>query len=173
MTIETRHVGILAEHHYHDLELHYPRLRLKEAGVRVSVLGTGSAKEYSGKYGYPVQVHAAASEMEERDLHGLIIPGGWAPDRLRTDSGVLNLVKAIYQSSKPVGCICHGGWVLASAGLVAGKRLTCYHAIKDDMVHAGAIYLDREVVQDENLVTSRQPDDLPAFMKTFLALLLP
>jgi len=173
MSAETRHVGILAEHLYHDLEVHYPRLRLAEAGVRVSVIGTGSAPQYEGKYGFPVRVDTVASDVAADVLDGLIIPGGWAPDRLRTDPGVLRLVRDLFAAGKPVGCICHGGWVLSSAGVVSGRRLTCYHAIRDDMVHAGAIYVDQEVVQDGNLVTSRQPDDLPAFMQTFLRLVFP
>lgn len=165
-----KRIVILVEHHFQDLELHYPRLRLIEAGHEVSVVGTG-AKEYQGKYGYPARADRAASEVHAAGVDGLVIPGGWAPDRLRLSQPVLSLVRAIFEQGKPVACICHGGWVLASAGVLKGKKITCYEAIRDDMENAGALVVDEEVVVDGNLITSRKPDDLPAFMRSFLSAL--
>jgi protease I len=104
------------------------------------------------------------------ELDGLVIPGGWAPDRLRTSQPVLELVKAMNAARKPIACICHGGWVLSSAGILEGRNMTGFPAIRDDMIYAGANWNDSEVVVDGNLVTSRRPDDLPAFMRAFLQL---
>jgi protease I len=160
-------IAILAENDYQDQELWVPLYRFREAGYRTVVVGP-KREVYTSKYGYPVQTEAVAAEVRAEELVAVIIPGGWAPDRLRQDDGVLKLVQAVFEQGKVVAAICHGGWVLTSAGVARGRQVTCYEAIRDDMVHAGAEYLDREVVRDGNLITSRKPDDLPAFCATIL-----
>ena len=160
-------IAILVENNYQDQEVWYPYYRMKEAGFDVVVAGP-KAGQYTSKFGYPIQAEAPASEVNANELVGVIIPGGWAPDKLRMDTGVLSLVGALSDAGKVVASICHGGWVLASADVVRGKKLTCYAAIKDDMVNAGAEFIDKEVVRDGNLITSRKPDDLPAFCREIL-----
>lgn len=171
MSIAGKKVGIFVEHHYQDLEVWYPVLRLREAGARVYLIGTGSAPEYVGKYGYPCKVDKTADKVKAAGLDGLVIPGGWAPDKLRIHDSVLELVREVNRAKKPIACICHGGWVLVSANVLRGRKVTSYVAIRDDMVNAGAKWVDEEVVVDKNLVTSRKPEDLPVFMRNFIELL--
>jgi protease I len=163
----SRLVGVLVENDYQDMEVWVPVYRLREAGYRVDLIGP-RAGEYLSKHGYPAEATGVASAVDPGDLAGIVIPGGWAPDRLRQDDGVLRLVQGVFERGAVVAAICHGGWVLASAGVARGKRVTCYRAIRDDMVHAGAEYLDAEVVRDDNLITSRTPDDIPAFCAAIL-----
>lgn len=170
MSLVGKRIVVLVEHHYQDLEVWYPILRLREAGCKVQVVGTG-APEYVGKYGYPVKVDKNADKVRSAGVDGLVIPGGWAPDKLRLSEHVLQLVREMNRAKKPIACICHGGWVLVSAGVLRGRKVTSYAAIRDDMVNAGAKWVDEEVVTDKNLVTSRKPDDLPAFMLKFMELL--
>ena len=158
---------ILAEDHYEDLELWYPKLRLTEAGMAVTVAGTGE-KTYKGKNGYPVEVNGNIQDYKAKDFDAVVIPGGFAPDKLRRYKEVLDFVRDMNSSKKVVAAICHAGWVLASAGIAKGKKLTCFSAIKDDLVNAGAMYVDSEVVVDGNLITSRKPADLPAFCREIL-----
>jgi deglycase len=160
-------IVVLVENDYQDMEVWYPLYRLREEGHEIVVAGPRPGP-YASKHGYPIRADVAAAEVKAEDLAGLVIPGGWAPDRLRMDAGVLKLVRDAFKSGCVVAAICHAGWVLASAGVVKGKRLTSYQAIKDDMVHAGAEWVDQEVVRDGNLITSRKPDDLPAFCREIL-----
>ena len=169
MSLTGKRVAVLAEDLYEDLELWYPRLRMREAGAEVQVIGTGSARTYTSKHGYPVTVDAAADEVRAADFDAVIVPGGFAPDRLRRYPAVLTLVRQAFEQGKVVATICHGGWGPVSAGMLEGRKATCVSAIKDDIVNAGATYLDQEVVQDGNLITSRVPDDLPAFCRTIIA----
>ncbi|MCC6476520.1 type 1 glutamine amidotransferase [bacterium] len=162
--------AILVEHHYQDLEVWYPALRLREAGAKVQFIGTGSAPDYVGKYGYPLKVDKSADKVRAANFDGLVIPGGWAPDKLRMSESVLDLVREMNRQKKPIACICHAGWVLASAGILRGRRVTSFRAIRDDLVNAGAKWVDQEVVVDKNLLTSRMPEDLPVFMQEFIAL---
>lgn len=168
---DERKVAVLVEADYQDLEVWYPLLRLREEGYRAVSIGTGTSATYKGKYGYSITVDAAIDRVRSEDYVGVVIPGGWAPDRLRLSEPVLAFVREIDVAGKVVAAICHAGWVLASADIVKGKRLTSYKAIRDDLVHAGALWSDQEVVIDGNLVTSRTPDDLPAFMRATLRLL--
>ena len=170
MPAKSKCIAILVEDLYQDLEVWYPYYRLKEAGVDVKLVGTGK-KEYKGKYGYPISVEVSADQVRAKDFDGIIVPGGYAPDMLRRYAAVNQLVKEIDRQGKVVGAICHAGWVLCSAGILRGRTVTCFSAIKDDVVNAGAKFMDREVVRDRNLVTSRKPDDLPVFMATFLKVL--
>ncbi|HIG97995.1 TPA: type 1 glutamine amidotransferase [Candidatus Woesearchaeota archaeon] len=160
-------VMILAEKEYEDLELWYPKLRLIEEGFQVVVAGTGE-KNYEGKNGYPVEVDGNIKDYKARDFDAVIIPGGWAPDMLRRHKEVLDFIRELNSAGKTVAAICHAGWVIASAGIVKGKNLTCFSAIKDDMINAGAKYTDKEVVVDGNLITSRKPADLPAFCREII-----
>jgi len=171
MSLEGKRVAILAEDNYQELELWYPLLRLREAGAEVKVIGTGSAEVYHSKHGYPVRVNAAADQVSPADFDAVIVPGGYAPDRLRRYPAVLDLVRGVYERGGVVAAICHAAWVLVSAGILKGKKATCVPAIKDDVINAGATYVDAEVVQDGNLITSRVPDDLPAFCRTIIAAL--
>jgi protease I len=131
------------------------------------VVGPGKP-EYKSKHGYPITADISVQQGSATDLDGLIVPGGYAPDLLRRYPAVVRLVKDANQQGKIIGAICHAGWVLCSAGILRGRTATCFSAIKDDVVNAGATYVDREVVRDGNLITSRKPDDLPAFMHAFL-----
>ena len=171
MSLTGKRIAILAENNYQELELWYPLLRLREAGAEVKVIGTGSAETYTSKRGYPVTVDAAADEVEAADFDAVIVPGGYAPDLMRRYEAVLNLVREAHQQGKVVAAICHAGWVLASAGILKGRKATCVSAIKDDVINAGATYLDQEVVRDGNIITSRVPTDLPAFCRTIIAAL--
>jgi len=128
-------------------------------------VGTGSSDTYTGKHGYPVKVNTTADKVRAEDFDSVVVPGGYAPDYMRRYPAVLKLVRDAFDQGKVVAAICHAGWVLASAGILKGKRAACYHAIRDDIVNAGAEYINTEVVRDGNLVTSRKPDDLPAFMR--------
>ncbi len=163
-------IAILVENDYQDQEVWVPLYRLREEGYETVVVGPAAAT-YKSKHGYPILATLAASATRSDDFLGVIIPGGWAPDRLRQDAGVLRLVKELYEKHRLVAAICHAGWVLASAGIARGRNLTSYIAIKDDMVHAGAEWVDREVVRDGNLITSRKPDDIPAFCREIVAAL--
>jgi protease I len=167
MAVARKRIAILVEDLYQDQEVWYPYYRLKEAGADPIFVGTGKP-EYKSKFGYPLTPDATAENMLARELDGLIVPGGYAPDILRRFPAVVRLVRDAHAQGKLIGAICHAGWVLVSAGILRGKTVTCFSAIKDDVVNAGATYVDREVVRDGNLITSRKPDDLPAFMRTFL-----
>ena len=163
-------VAILIEQDFQDLEVWYPALRFREAGYQVVFAGTGSAAQYKGKFGYPATADTTVDKIGADDFDVLIIPGGWAPDFLRRFPKAIQLVKDADRAGKVIGSICHGGWLLASAEIVKGRKVTSFSAIKDDLIHAGANYVDAEVVVDGNLVTSRKPDDLPAFCRAILQL---
>jgi protease I len=168
MSLEGRRVAVLAEDLYQELELWYPVLRLREAGAEVVIVGTGSSDGYAGKHGYPVTVDASVGDVRAEDFDGLVIPGGYAPDRLRRYPAVNALAREMFNQDKTVAAICHGAWVLVSADVLRGRTATCFSGIKDDVINAGAQYVDREVVRDGNLITSREPDDLPAFLKEII-----
>ena len=164
-------IAVLIEDFYQDLEIWYPILRFKEEGFEVVTVEPNGRKDYKGKFGYPIEVDKNINEVRPGDFDAVLIPGGWAPDKPRLSRKILDFVKSIYDSGKLVASICHGGWVLVSAGICKGKTLTAYIAIKDDLTNAGAKFVDREVVQDGNMITSRKPEDLPAFCKAIIAAL--
>jgi protease I len=162
MRLSGRVVAILLERDYQDLEVWYPALRLREEGARVVFVGT-EAHDYRGKYGYPAAADQLIGQVTAADFDAVLVPGGWAPDFLRRYESVLRLVRDLHGLGRPVAAICHAGWVLASAGILKGKTVTSFSAIKDDLVNAGARWVDQEVMVDGNLITSRKPDDLPSF----------
>lgn len=168
MTVKGKRIAVLAEDYYEELELWYPLLRLREAGAQVVTVGTGSADTYTGKHGYPISVEMGADEVRASDFDAIVVPGGYAPDRLRRYPAVNSLVGEMFEQGKVVASICHGAWVLISAGILRGREATCFSSIKDDLINAGATYLDQEVVVDSNLITSRIPDDLPAFCQAII-----
>ena len=171
MELGGKRIAILAENNYHELELWYPLLRMREAGATVTVVGMPGVDEYKSKLGYPVKINAAAEAVSANDFDAIIIPGGYAPDLMRRHRPMLDLVRSMFEQGKLVAYICHAGWVPISAGILKGKRATCLPAIKDDVINAGAIYVDEEAVRDGNLISSRSPDDLPAFCRTIIAAL--
>jgi protease I len=171
MSLEGKRIIVFAEDMYEDPELWYPYYRMIEAGAEVRLVGTGSATTYNSKHGYPAKVHASADEISPDDVDGIVIPGGFAPDRLRRYPAVLNLVRESLNHGKVVAAICHAGWVLVSAGVLKGRKATSVAAIKDDMINAGTTWLDQEVVVDGTLVTSRTPADLPVFCRTIIAVM--
>lgn len=165
MSLNGKKYIMLVEEGFEDLELWYPVIRLREEGADVRLLGREKGKTYTGKHGVPAVSDCTAAEVSADSIDGILVPGGWAPDKLRRDKGILDLVRKVNEQGKLVAAICHAGWVLASAGILKGRKMTCVSAIVDDMVNAGASYLDQEVVVDGNLITSRTPEDLPAYMR--------
>jgi protease I len=161
----------LVHDQFEDLELWYPVLRLREAGSKVLLAGEKAGDLYHGKYGVPATADLAFGAVDPDETDALLVPGGWAPDKLRRFPEVLELVRFMFQASKPVGQICHAGWVLISAGVLEGYKVTSTPGIKDDMTNAGAKWLDEPVVVDRNLVSSRRPPDLPDYLRELIKLL--
>lgn len=153
---------------YEDLELWYPKLRLIEAGAEVVVAGPEAQQTYKGKHSYPCKSDARIADMDAATFHGLVVPGGFMPDKLRRDPKVLSLVAEFARAGKLVAAICHGGWIPISAKVYKGVRVTGSPGIKDDLINAGAIWEDAAVVVDRHFVSSRKPDDLPAFCQAIL-----
>lgn len=148
---------------YEDLELWYPVLRFREAGASVVIAGQQANATYRGKHGYPCTADAAVAGLRGEDFDAILVPGGWMPDKLRRDPAVLGLVRHFATAGKLVATICHGPWILISAGVCRGVRMTSTPGIRDDVSNAGAIWEDAEVVVDRNFISSRRPPDLPAF----------
>lgn len=164
-------IAILATDGFEDAELLYPKIRLKEEGIDTELISL-HRREIIGKHGYPIKPDKLIGEANADNYDGVIIPGGTVnPDHLRRENEVLEFVAKMNQQKKLVSSICHGGWVLISAKVIKGRKATSFFAIKDDMINAGAIFEDKSVVVDENLITSRQPDDLPDFMTKILGFL--
>ena len=162
----------LIDHDFEDLELWYPVLRLREEGMVVHIAGEKAQEKYMGKYGVPALSDCSFDQVKSQDYDALLVPGGWAPDKLRRFPSVIRLVQEFHASEKPIGQICHAGWVLISAKILKGKKVTSTPGIRDDMENAGAIWFDEAVVVDKNLVSSRRPPDIPQYMKAFLQVLL-
>lgn len=164
-------VAVLAENIYEDLEAWYPILRLREAGVEVVVVGPKAGETYTSKHGYPLKSDIASKDAKASSFDGIVIPGGYAPDKMRRDAKMVKLVRDIFDRGGLVASICHGPWVMCEADILRGKKFTCVGAIKTDCVNAGGTFVDAEAVVDGNLVTSRTPPDLPAMMKACLKVL--
>lgn len=169
MKLSGKKIAIFAEKYYEELELWYPYYRLKEEGGIVLRIGSGTAKTYEGKYGYPVIVDHSIDEVQAQDFSAVIIPGGFSPDFMRRSEKMVEFVKDVYSQGGIAAAICHGVWMLASADLLRERKATSFYAIKTDIVNAGAKYIDDEVVSDQRIITSRKPDDLPAFCKAIIS----
>jgi protease I len=168
MELKEKKAAILVESMFNDYELWYPYYRLKEAGAEVRLIGPAADQAYEGKEGTKARSDLGAEGIDFKDYDLLVIPGGYAPDHMRRHEAMVSLVREMVEAGRVVAAICHAGWMLVSAGVLKGRTVTSFFAIKDDMVNAGATWVDEEVVQDGNLVTSRTPADLPAFMRTIL-----
>ena len=166
--LQGKRAAVLVEQQYQEMEVWYPLYRLREAGCKVTVVGPEAGHTYPSKLGYPAKSEKSANQVRADDFDVLVIPGGFAPDYLRRDEAVLKLASRMAEQGKVVAAICHGPWVLCSTQALKGKRATCFFAIKDDVSNAGATYVDAEVVRDGNLITSRKPDDLPAFLQAII-----
>lgn len=163
-------VALLVEKEFQDMEVMYPYYRMQEAGHEATVLGL-DAIAYKGKFGYPIKADDSVKDRSADEFDAVIIPGGWAPDFMRRVDDFTGFVRKMNEQGKVIASICHGAWILASADVCKGKKLTCFYAIKDDVINAGGNYVDEEVVVDGNLITARKPEDLPAFCKAILAAL--
>lgn len=153
---------------YEDLELWYPKLRLIAAGATFVTAGPVAGQKYSGKHGYPCVADIAIDLCQEKEFDGLLLPGGFMPDKLRREAKVKQLIREFSEARKCVAAICHGGWMAISAGVYQGVRVTGSLGIKDDLENAGAIWEDAAVVIDRHFVSSRKPDDLPAFAEAMI-----
>lgn len=170
MKLKGKKAVVIVDQIYQEMEVWYPLYRLREEGVDVVVVGPEAGKTYPSKLGYPVVSDKAAADVFMKDFDCLIIPGGYAPDHMRRHKAMVQIVSDAMTQNKVVAAICHAGWMLCSApGALRGRKVTSFIAIKDDMVNAGAEWVDAEVVRDRNLITSRKPDDLPAFMRATIA----
>jgi protease I len=156
---------------YEDLELWYPRYRMLEAGAAVVVAGPSGGHVYRGKHGYPCKADVAISAVSAKEFTGLIVPGGFSPDKLRRDPLVKELTRHFATQKQLVAAICHGGWIPISAGVYRGVRVTGSPGIQDDLINAGAIWEDSAVVIDRHFVSSRKPDDLPDFCRGIMQVL--
>jgi len=166
--LQKRKVAVLVEDLYENLELWYPVLRLREEGAEVVIVGPKAGETYKSKEGYPAKADKSAEEVSADEIDAVIVPGGYAPDRMRRHQSMVKLLREAFERGKIVATICHGGWMLAEADIVRGKTVTSFFAIKTDLVNAGANWVDKEVVRDGNIITSRVPSDLPAFMRVVI-----
>ena len=171
MSLKGKRVAVLAENLYDDRELWYPLIRLREEEAEVRVVAPAKGATYKSKNGLEVVSDLAAAEADAGAFDAVIIPGGYSPDLMRRTPAMVEFVKTANAQGKVVAAICHAGWMLVSAGALKGKTVTSFFSIKDDVVAAGAEWVDREVVRDGNLITSRSPNDLPAFCKAIIAAL--
>jgi deglycase len=170
-SLEGKRVAVLAENMYEDLELWYPLIRLREAGAEVSVVAPTAGATYKSKHGVEVKADLSADEANARQFDAVVIPGGFAPDYMRRSEAMVRFVKEANDEGKIVAAICHAGSMLVSAKMLKGRTVTCYKSIKDDVINAGGTYVDKAVVRDGDLITSRVPDDLPAFCREIIAAL--
>ena len=168
MELNGKRAAVLVEQQYQEMEIWYPVYRLREAGCTVTLVGPEAGQTYPSKLGYPAKSDKAIKDVSANDFDLVVIPGGFAPDYLRRNEAILRFVSTMAEQGKVVAAICHGPWVLCSTQALKGRRATCFFAIKDDVMNAGANYVDAEVVRDGNLITSRKPDDLPAFLQAII-----
>jgi len=168
MSLEGKRIAVMVDQQYQELEVWYPYYRFIEDGAEVLLVGPTAHTVYPSKLGYPCETHLAAADVKGSDFDAVIVPGGWAPDFMRRNPMMVRFLQQAVDADKVIAAICHGGWMLASTGAAKGRRATCFMAIKDDLINAGAEYVDEEVVVDGRLITSRKPDDLPAFCQAVI-----
>jgi protease I len=168
MELQGKRVAVLVEQQYQEMEVWYPVYRLREAGCKVTLVGPEAGQTYPSKLGYPAKSDKGIQQVSANDFDAVVVPGGFAPDFLRRTDAIIRFVSEMAEQGKIVAAICHGPWVLCSTQALKGRKATCFFAIKDDVINAGAKYMDAEVVRDRNIVTSRKPDDLPAFVVTMM-----
>ncbi len=171
MRLKGKRVAVLVEEGFEDLEFWVVVMRLREEGAEVTVVGSGRQEAFRGKHCLEAKPDVAADQVSPDDFDALVIPGGWAPDKLRRFPAVLDLVRGIYEQGKIVGIICHGGLVAISAGIVKGHRATGSRGIRDDLINAGAQWVDKAAFRDGNLVWGRVVEDIPAFCRELMAAL--
>jgi protease I len=171
MQLSGKKIAILVDNIYQEMEVWYPLYRLREAGAEVVTVGATAGATYTSKLGYPVHCDKSYDEVSASQFDGVVVPGGYAPDHIRRHAKANQFVHDCDARGKLVAAICHAAWVLCSANMLKGRKATSFFAIKDDVIHAGADWVDAEVVVDRNLVTSRKPDDLPAFCRAMIAVL--
>ncbi len=172
MELKGKRAAILVEQMYQEMEVWYPLYRLREAGCKVTLVGPEAGHTYPSKLGYPAKADKAARDVSADDFDILVIPGGYAPDHIRRHEEMIRLASTMAEQGKVIAAICHGPWVLCSTQALKGRKATCFSAIKDDVIDAGGKYVDAEVMRDGNIITSRKPDDLPAFMQAIIQLAL-
>ncbi len=168
MTMKDKNIMIFIEDNYQELEFWYPYLRMREAKANVTVVGPKAKHSYKSKLGYEAKSDKAADSIDADQYDAVLIPGGYAPDRMRVNNAMVDIVTMMNKQNKVVAAICHAAWMLASAKILNNRTVTCYHTIKDDIINAGANYMDQKVVCDKNLITSRHPDDLPFFCEAII-----
>ncbi|MCL5264650.1 MAG: type 1 glutamine amidotransferase [Chloroflexi bacterium] len=168
MALQRKRVAILVEDDFLDSELLEPLKAMKDAGVQVTIVGPGTKDVFHGKHGAAIRADAAAKDARGSDFDAVIIPGGYAPDKMRLQPAMINLVKDANQAGRIVAAVCHGPQLLISADIVRGRTATCWPSIAVDLKNAGANYVDKPVVRDGNLITSRKPEDLPQFSAAIL-----
>lgn len=167
MRLSDKKIALFVANLYEDLELWYPYLRMKEEGASVTIIGP-QMNTFTGKHGIPVKTDKPITLVTEKEFDALIIPGGYSPDHMRRSPEMIEFVKQMNEQGKIIAAICHAGWMLVSAGIIKGKKVTSFYSIKDDVVNAGAHWVDEEVVKDGNIITSRKPGDLPMFCRTII-----
>ncbi|TYS62560.1 type 1 glutamine amidotransferase [Sutcliffiella horikoshii] len=171
MKLHNKKIIQLVSDDFEDLELWYPVLRLREEGAEVVIAGEKAGTTYIGKYGVPIESDISFHDANPTDYDAILVPGGWSPDKLRRYEDILTFIRTMDEQKKPIGQICHAGWVLISAKILEGKKVTSTPGIKDDMINAGAEWVDEAVIVDDNIISSRRPPDLPDYMREFIQVL--
>ncbi|MFC0524868.1 type 1 glutamine amidotransferase domain-containing protein [Pontibacillus salicampi] len=171
MRLKNKKIIQLVSNDFEDLELWYPVMRLREEGAIVDIVGEKAEEEYVGKYGVPVTSDKAFDTINPDDYDAILVPGGWSPDKLRRYDSIITMVRKMNEQNKAIGQVCHAGWVLISADILKGKRVTSTPGIKDDMINAGSTWVNEPVTVDGNIISSRRPPDLPDYMREFISVL--